>query len=46
MVIEPNDLININTIIESRDTIFEENRFHSIPRARETIAKSSPKINI
>ena len=41
MVIEPNDSINVNTIIESRDGIFEENRFNSIPRPRETIAKSS-----
>lgn len=41
MVIEPNDSINVNIIIESRDAIFEEIRFHSIPRPREIIAKSS-----
>ncbi|GJY63052.1 zinc finger, CCHC-type containing protein [Tanacetum coccineum] len=31
-VIEPNDLISINSIIESRDAIFDENRFLSVPR--------------
>ncbi|GJY84881.1 zinc finger, CCHC-type containing protein [Tanacetum coccineum] len=31
-VIEPNDLVSINSIIESRDAIFDENRFSSVPR--------------
>ncbi|GKF70425.1 hypothetical protein Tco_0203482, partial [Tanacetum coccineum] len=31
-VIEPNDLVLINSIIESRDAIFDENRFSSVPR--------------
>ncbi|GKA49104.1 zinc finger, CCHC-type containing protein [Tanacetum coccineum] len=31
-VIEPNDLVSINSIIESRDAIFNENRFSSVPR--------------
>ncbi|GJX98716.1 zinc finger, CCHC-type containing protein [Tanacetum coccineum] len=31
-VIEPNELVSINSIIELRDAIFEENRFSSVPR--------------
>ncbi|GKA59956.1 zinc finger, CCHC-type containing protein [Tanacetum coccineum] len=31
-VIEPNDSVSINSIIESIDAIFDENRFSSIPR--------------
>ncbi|GJZ85547.1 zinc finger, CCHC-type containing protein [Tanacetum coccineum] len=31
-VIEPNDSVAINSIIESRDAIFDENRFSSVPR--------------
>ncbi|GKA73387.1 zinc finger, CCHC-type containing protein [Tanacetum coccineum] len=31
-VIEPNESILINSIIESRDAIFDENRFSSVPR--------------
>ncbi|GJZ25553.1 zinc finger, CCHC-type containing protein [Tanacetum coccineum] len=31
-VIEPNDSIAINSIIESRDAIFDENRFSSVPK--------------
>ncbi|GJZ81209.1 zinc finger, CCHC-type containing protein [Tanacetum coccineum] len=31
-VIEPNDSVSINSIIESRDAIFDENRFSSVPR--------------
>ena len=41
MVIEPNDSISVNTIIESRDAIFEENRFTSI---KDVIPKSSELI--
>ncbi|GJY15647.1 zinc finger, CCHC-type containing protein [Tanacetum coccineum] len=36
-VIEPNDYISINSIIESRDAIFDENRFSSIPRPKDII---------
>ncbi|GJW89408.1 retrovirus-related pol polyprotein from transposon TNT 1-94 [Tanacetum coccineum] len=32
-MIEPNDLVSINSIIESRDAIFDENRFSSVPRS-------------
>ncbi|GJV52162.1 zinc finger, CCHC-type containing protein [Tanacetum coccineum] len=31
-VIEPNDLVDINSIIESKDDIFDENKFSSVPR--------------
>ncbi|GKD96700.1 zinc finger, CCHC-type containing protein [Tanacetum coccineum] len=31
-VIEPNDSVAINSIIESRDAIFDEHRFSSVPR--------------
>nr|GEY17009.1 zinc finger, CCHC-type [Tanacetum cinerariifolium] len=31
-VIEPNDLVAINSIIESRDDIFDEHMFSSVPR--------------
>ena len=33
LVIEPNSSIGVNTIIESRDAIFYENRFTTIPRS-------------
>ncbi|GJY32446.1 zinc finger, CCHC-type containing protein [Tanacetum coccineum] len=31
-IIEPNESVSINSIIESRDVIFDENRFYSVPR--------------
>ncbi|GJU18062.1 zinc finger, CCHC-type containing protein [Tanacetum coccineum] len=31
-VIKPNELVSINSIIELRDPIFDENRFSSVPR--------------
>nr|GEW44660.1 zinc finger, CCHC-type [Tanacetum cinerariifolium] len=34
-VIEPNDLVAINSIVESRDAIFDENMFSSVPRLRK-----------
>nr|GEW36495.1 zinc finger, CCHC-type [Tanacetum cinerariifolium] len=33
-VIEPNDYVSVNSIIEPRDAIFDEERFTSIPRPR------------
>nr|GEV57295.1 zinc finger, CCHC-type [Tanacetum cinerariifolium] len=36
-VIEPNDSVSINSIIESKDPIFDENRFSSIPRPKDII---------
>ncbi|GKE04245.1 zinc finger, CCHC-type containing protein, partial [Tanacetum coccineum] len=36
-VIEPNDSVSINLIIESRDAIFDENHFSSIPRPKDII---------
>nr|GEX36858.1 zinc finger, CCHC-type [Tanacetum cinerariifolium] len=39
-VIEPNDSVSINTIIESRYAIFDENRFSSIPRPKDIILNS------
>ncbi|GKC27793.1 zinc finger, CCHC-type containing protein [Tanacetum coccineum] len=40
-VIEPNDPVSINTIIESRDAIFDENRFSSIPKPKDIIPNSN-----
>nr|GEW98289.1 hypothetical protein [Tanacetum cinerariifolium] len=39
-VIEHNDSVSINSIIESRDAIFDENRFYSIPRPNDIIPNS------
>ncbi|GJR73960.1 zinc finger, CCHC-type containing protein [Tanacetum coccineum] len=39
-VIEPNESVSINSIIESRDAIFDENRFSSIPRPKDIISNS------
>ncbi|GKF40086.1 zinc finger, CCHC-type containing protein, partial [Tanacetum coccineum] len=36
-VIEPNDFVTINSIIESRDAIFDENCFSLIPRPKDII---------
>nr|GFA05062.1 hypothetical protein [Tanacetum cinerariifolium] len=36
-VIEPNDSVSINSIIESKDAIFDENRFSSIPRPKDIL---------
>ncbi|GJX10315.1 zinc finger, CCHC-type containing protein [Tanacetum coccineum] len=36
-VIEPNDFVSVNSIIESRDAIFDENHFSSIPRPNDII---------
>nr|GEV01052.1 zinc finger, CCHC-type [Tanacetum cinerariifolium] len=39
-IIEPNDSVSINSIIESRDAISDENRFSSIPRPKDIIPNS------
>ncbi|GJT22917.1 zinc finger, CCHC-type containing protein [Tanacetum coccineum] len=41
---KPNDYVSVNSIIESRDAIFDEERFTSIPRPRGMIQPSSSKI--
>ncbi|GJT11402.1 zinc finger, CCHC-type containing protein [Tanacetum coccineum] len=38
-VIEPNDSVAINLIIESRDVIFDEHRFSSVPRPSQRSLK-------
>ncbi|GJV20664.1 zinc finger, CCHC-type containing protein [Tanacetum coccineum] len=43
-VIEPNESVSINSIIESRDAIFDENRFSSIPRPSLSIPKGTEDI--
>ncbi|GJZ05886.1 zinc finger, CCHC-type containing protein [Tanacetum coccineum] len=40
-VIEPNDFVSINSIIESRDVVFDENHFSSIPRPKDVIPNSN-----
>ncbi|GKF97258.1 hypothetical protein Tco_0293079, partial [Tanacetum coccineum] len=41
-VIEPNDLVAINSIIELRDAIFDEHRFSSVPRpSRRSLVKGT-----
>nr|GEW14979.1 hypothetical protein [Tanacetum cinerariifolium] len=40
-VIKPNDYVSVNSIIESRDAIFDEERFTSIPGPRGMIQPSS-----
>nr|GEV06561.1 hypothetical protein [Tanacetum cinerariifolium] len=39
-IIEPNGSVSIKSIIESRDAIFDENRFSSIPRPKDIIPNS------
>ncbi|GJR91697.1 zinc finger, CCHC-type containing protein [Tanacetum coccineum] len=39
-VIEPNDSVSVNSIIESRDAIFDENHFSLIPRPKNIIPNS------
>nr|GEY46213.1 zinc finger, CCHC-type [Tanacetum cinerariifolium] len=39
-VIKPNDYVSINSIIESRDVIFDENCFSSLPRPTDIIPNS------
>nr|GEY25074.1 zinc finger, CCHC-type [Tanacetum cinerariifolium] len=44
-VIEPNDSVEINSINESRDAIFDENRFSSVPRPSLSIPKGTEAIS-
>ena len=37
MAIEPNDSITVNIAIESRDAIFDETRFSSIPKPNSLV---------
>nr|GEU93529.1 putative ribonuclease H-like domain-containing protein [Tanacetum cinerariifolium] len=41
---KPNDYVSVNSIIQSKDAIFDEERFTSIPRPRGMIQPSSSKI--
>ncbi|GKG21528.1 hypothetical protein Tco_0384123, partial [Tanacetum coccineum] len=43
-VIEPNDSVSINSIIESRDAIFDENRSSSVPRSSLRILNGTEDI--
>ncbi|GJR78679.1 hypothetical protein Tco_0149464 [Tanacetum coccineum] len=43
-VIEPNESVSINSIIESRDAIFDENRFSSVLRPSLSIPKGTKDI--
>ncbi|GJY44654.1 zinc finger, CCHC-type containing protein [Tanacetum coccineum] len=43
-VIEPNDSVLINSIIESRDAIFDENKFSSVPRPSPRIPNETKDI--
>ncbi|GKC88896.1 zinc finger, CCHC-type containing protein [Tanacetum coccineum] len=43
-VIKPNESVLINSITESRDAIFDENRFSSIPRPSLSIPKGTKDI--
>ncbi|KAL0302374.1 UNVERIFIED_CONTAM: Retrovirus-related Pol polyprotein from transposon TNT 1-94 [Sesamum angustifolium] len=40
-VIEPNDFISVNIAIESRNAIFDETRFSSIPRPKKMIPRTN-----
>nr|GEW91901.1 zinc finger, CCHC-type [Tanacetum cinerariifolium] len=42
-VIEPNELVSINSIIKSRDVIFDENRFSLVPRPSQRSLKNETK---
>ncbi|GJS59835.1 zinc finger, CCHC-type containing protein [Tanacetum coccineum] len=44
-VIEPNDSVAINSIIKSRDAIFDENRYYSVPRSSLMIPNKTEDIS-
>ncbi|VFQ90907.1 unnamed protein product [Cuscuta campestris] len=43
---ESNDSVGVNTVIESRDAIFDENRFSSIPRPRDMVLGEAKDIEL
>ncbi|GKC93821.1 zinc finger, CCHC-type containing protein, partial [Tanacetum coccineum] len=43
-VIEPNESVSINSIIESRDAIFDENRFSLVPRPNLRIPNETEEV--
>ncbi|GJZ63471.1 zinc finger, CCHC-type containing protein [Tanacetum coccineum] len=43
-VIEPNESVSINFVIESKDAIFDDNRFSSVPRPSLRIPKGTEDI--
>nr|GEV23942.1 hypothetical protein [Tanacetum cinerariifolium] len=43
-VIEPNEYVSINSIIESKDAIFDENRFILVPRPSLSVPKETEDI--
>ncbi|GJW28025.1 zinc finger, CCHC-type containing protein [Tanacetum coccineum] len=45
-VIKPNDSVSINSIIESRDTTFDENRFSSVSRPSLRILNGTKDIGV
>ena len=44
-VLESNDSVSLNTVIESRDAIFDKERFTSIPRPKDMSLKASQTEN-
>ncbi|GJX15012.1 zinc finger, CCHC-type containing protein [Tanacetum coccineum] len=40
-VIEPKDFVSVNSVIESRDAIFDNNRFSSIPKPKDIVSSSN-----
>ncbi|XP_025981715.1 uncharacterized protein [Glycine max] len=45
-VLESNDSVAVNSVIESRDAIFDEQRFTSIPRPKDMNSMSKVLVNI
>ncbi|XP_074300561.1 uncharacterized protein LOC141631838 [Silene latifolia] len=43
-VIEPNYFVSVHTVIESRDAIFDESRFSSMPKPKDLVPSSSGAI--
>ncbi|KAJ9538837.1 hypothetical protein OSB04_031570 [Centaurea solstitialis] len=40
-IIDPNESVSVNTVIELRDAIFDEERFSSIPRPKDLISNGN-----
>ena len=45
-VLEPNKFVSVNSVIESRDAIFDENRFTSITRPKDLFSNSKNRLVI